>query len=171
MKLNKVLFVVAIVAALGIGTMLGPIVGMAQSNFQPPFNQMRAGNSDWQPMGARMGQYFGGTMRESLADELGITVDELYSLRTSGKSIEDIAEEKGVTTDELLQVLTDARTEQLDQLVKDGVISEDQRDFMLERMETNLGSNFSNTECGPANGFSGRGRGMGGFGGGPRWSR
>ncbi|KXG44313.1 hypothetical protein TEPIDINF_001845 [Tepidibacillus infernus] len=173
MKLQKVLFASALVGAMGVGAMIGPVVSQADTTPVTAPAQVQQ-PTNWQPMGMRMGQYFAGSMHEIVAEKIGITADELYAQRTSGKSIEQIAEEKGVTTEQLLEVLVAAKTEQLDQLVKDKVITEDQKNYILERMKVNMEAAITRTEVGPRMGGQWNGQGMRGagrgFGGGPRWS-
>jgi len=163
--MKKVLFIAAIVGAVGLGAMIGPVTGFADDNFTPPFAQMKqqylnGDNATWNPVGPRMGRNFAGTMHDTVAEILGITEDELDSLRASGKSLEEIAEEKGITTEQLVEVLVKARTEQLDQLVEDGKITEEQKTAILENMEENIKNAITNSDFGPGKGFRGHGKGF-----------
>jgi hypothetical protein len=89
---------------------------------------------------------------ELLADLLGIPEEELWEEMQDGKSLEDLAEAAGIDPDEILQTLQDARDgyfkSRLEEALKNGDISEDQYNWMLEGFE---------------NGFLGGGRGPGGF--------
>jgi hypothetical protein len=101
----------------------------------------------WSMMGSAAGT---GAMHDYmepiLAAKLGMTEEELEQAYADGKTFWLIAEEKDLTSEEALQMMTDARSEALDAMVKDNVITQEQADLMKTHM-------------------SGRGGGMG-FGGG-----
>ncbi len=156
MKMKKILFIGAIIGAMGVGAMFGPMVSYADSSntFSP-----RAQGSNM--MGARMGQYFAGSMLDDVAEVLGMTEAELYQLRASGKSIADIAKDKGIAIDDLIKAMIKEKTEQLNQIVADGKITEEQKTYMLENMEENIKSAITNDDFGPSSNTQGnRGKGM-----------
>lgn len=92
---------------------------------------------------------------------LGMTVDEYVAARQGGKSVEAIAKEKGIALDTVIQKVLDARKPALEQLVKNGTITQEEMDLRLKLMAIRLERNFKN----PAfyGGFAGRGM-MGGGG-------
>jgi hypothetical protein len=92
-------------------------------------------------------------MEKIVAEKLGVTVEELEALHADGKTFWQIAEDKGLSVEEAQQVMVDARSQALDAMVKDNVITQEQADAMKSRM---------------GGGFSG-GRGGCGMGGG-RWN-
>lgn len=164
MKLRKILFVGALIVALGFGAILSPIVGMAQTNTQVPLT-----NTNYQTgLGLGLGKYNAGTMRDTVASTLGITVDELYSLRLSGQSIAQIGEDRGYTYEELMNVLIIAKTEQIEQLYQDGIITADQKTYIMGQLEARMDAKMTRTTVG------GGGYGKGCFGkssgSGYRWS-
>ncbi|MGJ7919043.1 DUF2680 domain-containing protein [Neobacillus sp. LXY-4] len=117
--------------------------------------------------GAGMGHYFAGTMPEVIADVLGMTVDELQTARNEGKSVADLAEEKGINVDDLVAKMVETRKADLEQLVKDGKITQEQMDTMLSNMETKMKTAVERDSVGP---MHGRGGGMGMMGQGGRWT-
>jgi len=188
-KWNKVMFAGAVVGALGIGAMIGPVVSSAATDLTPVPAQVQSNtNNTWQGMGAgaRMGQYFAGAMHDEVAEYLGLSEDDLYQARLDGKSLADLAEEQGKSTEDIVKMLNANKEAQFDQLVKDKVITEAQKDFMLENMQERTEAAIENDAVGPMMGgqgmggrwntdenfVPGQGRGAGGgFGGGPRWNR
>jgi hypothetical protein len=78
-------------------------------------------------------------VKAAVAEALGMTVEELDAAHAEGKRLETIAEEQGVE----LQTVLDARKAALEaavaQAVTDGVITQDQADWMLEHMDERRG--------------------------------
>lgn len=95
-------------------------------------------------------------MLNAFAQALGLTPEELTTRLQAGDTLWVIAQEKGMTAEQFQQMMTTARTTALNLAVTDGVITQAQADFMLQRMNTMMGNGF-----GP--GFGG-GRGMNGAG-------
>jgi len=99
------------------------------------------------------GYGFGGAgiaCNESLAELLGVTADELCELRAEGLSLADIAASSGITLDELVAAVIADRTESLQALVDEGVITAEQMDYMLERMTERIELMLTRTTTGPA---------------------
>lgn len=82
------------------------------------------------------------------ADKLGLTVDELNDRLANGETLSQIAVSKGLTVEEFQTLMTDARSQALDQAVQNGTLTQAQADWMKQR--------------GAGNGTNGRGmRGAG----------
>jgi len=117
-----------------------------------------------EPMGsgAGMGMHMNGSMFEVIADSLSMTVDELQAAQSQGKSVAAIAEEKGVTVEALTTKVFEARKAALEQLVKDGKLSQQQMDTMLDHMKGRIQSMIENDSFGSmmngSNGMMGKGR-------------
>lgn len=91
-----------------------------------------------------------------IAEQLGLTVEELAAAHDEGTRLSDLAEQQGVDLETVMTAVSDARTAAIEQAVADGTITQDQADILL-------------SQDGP--GFGGRGHGgHGGRGGhgGPR---
>ena len=97
-------------------------------------------------------------MYNAFAQVLGLTPEELETRRLAGDTLWDIAQEQGLTTEQFQEMMTTARTEAVNQAVADGVITQEQGEFMLERMKTMMGNGY------------GPGFGMGNGGCGGRWN-
>lgn len=179
MKKKNLLLAGAFLGVFSLGAMLSPI-GQSEANTDNqnsikniPSSQTATTNDSsqqatpnytcpmtGQPMGngAGMGSYFAGTNATIIADTLGITQNELQTALKSGKTIADLADEKGVSVDSLVDTIIQSREVDLEQLVKDGELSQDQVDFMLENMESHIRLMIEDDHYGFNNG---RGRGMG----------
>ncbi len=167
-KWKMVLAAGTLAASFGLGAMAGPQEEpLAADNSGEPA-QLQNQNGQFvrqgpgpQGNGKGMGSYFAGTSSAAAADILGMTAGELQEARLNGKSLADIAEEKGVTVDELLTGMIQVKKEQLDKMVEDGIITEEQKEFMLQNMEQQMENGIQRTETGPMNGKGIRGGGRG----------
>ncbi len=162
------------VIALAVMAVLG-FAGVAFVNAQSPTPQ---GPGGWQ-RGFMMGgdrpmhEY----MEEAIAEKLGMTVEELEEQYASGLSMWQIAEAQGLSAEEITTLMNEARSEALDAMVADGVITQEQADWMKERGGAMMGGFGGRGGCGmwgagtdPQSGAGGWGRGrrgpgmMNGFG-------
>lgn len=142
MKFRKIIFVGVLVCAIAIGVISTPIIGSAQGT-DPPANV-----NNNQQRGGGLGLHHDGLMSETVAKTLGITVDELCTLRSSGKSIVQIAKDKGISSKDLVDKLTKARTDQVEQLFKDGKITAAQKDWVLTDLKSRIEENINRTDAG-----------------------
>lgn len=145
-KFKKIIFVGVLVFAIAIGAIGTPIIGSAQET-DPKTNV----NNNYH-RGDRLGLHHDELMRETVAKTLGITVDELCTLRSSGKSIAQIAKEKGISSKDLVEKLTKAKTVQVEQLFKDGKITAAQKDRVLTDLESRIEENINGTDVGRGHG-------------------
>ena len=118
----------------------------------------------------------------AIAEKLGMSYDELVAAIQNGQTIQQLAEAKGVSLEDLKQAALDAMRTALAELVKQGVLTQEQADWMLDRMDSmpmfNFGSGFGLSGChggqtGPGGMMGGWGRGRGmmpGWGGNSRWT-
>lgn len=102
----------------------------------------------------------GGNLLDTLAKLLGMTPSDIQTERIQGKSMVQIAEEKGVTEEKLMEEALAARKAQIDQLVKDGKITQAQADYMLTQMETRMKANLERTTLGKPDWAGKRGNGL-----------
>ncbi len=169
--MKKTLLVVALVVlalgALGIG------VAFAQGGV-PPYNGwgMMGGYGYGGMMGGRGGY---GPMHdyveEALADKLGLTEEQVEQELYAGKPMYQIALDHGIKQENLASFLTDVHKQAFAAAVKDGVITQEQADWMLQHMSQN-GYGYGNCPMFGGNGYGnsyGNGYGPGGMMGG--WRR
>ncbi len=99
-------------------------------------------------LGPRLGPGFGhfhggppflfGEKLSAAADYLGLTEAELRTKLNSGQTLAEVAKAQGKSVDGLKQALLDEAKAQLDQLVKDGKLTQDEADAMYERFQSHI---------------------------------
>lgn len=127
------------------------------------------GSGGWGGMMGRGGPWGGpeNSLIAIAAEKLGLTTQELLTELQAGKTIAEVAAEKNVAVDDIVETVVASRSEQLNQLVMNGQLTQEQADAMLTLMKTNVTERIN--AAWPAGGF-GRGGGMmGGMMGGGRW--
>src|SRR5437879_7212721 len=86
---------------------------------------------------------FGGL--DAAATYLGLTEDQLRAQLESGKSLADVAKAQGKSVDGLKQAMLTAIKAKLDQAVKDGRLTSDQRDQILAKITADLDNLINGT--------------------------
>jgi hypothetical protein len=109
------------------------------------------------------------TIHAVIAKTLGITTEQLYAERATGKTLAQIAKDKGVSEQQLTDVILAELKEFTDQAVKDGRITQAQADWVQAQAKVMVPL-MLNSPFGPGGmqGFGGYGHGHGwgrGFGG------
>jgi len=74
-------------------------------------------------------------MLETKAEVLDITVEELQKGLQSGKTMLDIAKENNMTSEQLHERILEAQKERLQQLVRDGVLTQEEANARVQIME------------------------------------
>ena len=94
---------------------------------------------DSQPEGKHSGfrgEKMGGACHNGLLTEvLGLTPEEIRAQLQDGKTMPEIAADQGFSEGELRDAMHGAMTEQLQQKVEDGAITQEQADRILERIQ------------------------------------
>jgi hypothetical protein len=135
----------------GRGMMGGGRMG-ARANQQnnadcPMWDGDEAGAQEFGPLHDSMDQAF--------AQALGITPAELETRYRAGDTLWTIAQEQGLTAEQFQQMMNTARDNAVNQAVADGLLTQAQADFMLERMGGMFGQGYtpgSGQGYGPGNG-------------------
>ncbi len=95
---------------------------------------------------------------EDVMKRLGLDETELKSAFESGKTLLEFAESKGITKDKLIQTFKDVITEKLNELIKEGKITETQKENLLNNIDSRIEDFITNTPpFGKGKGF-GRGK-------------
>ncbi len=148
--MKKTLLIVALViltlGALGVG------VAFAQGG-QPPFGQGGYGYG-W------MHNY----VEQALAAKLGLTEKQVEDQLAAGKPMYQIALDNGIKQENLATFMNEVHKDAFAKAVKDGVITQQQADWMLQRMQNMYRNGYGPGNCPMLNGQgapSGRGRGVG----------
>lgn len=103
-------------------------------------------------------------MHAAVAEALGMTVEELNAAMAQGTMMWQLAEERGVAFEDVIAAKQAARVGTLTQLVEDGVITQEQADWMGSRMQSRLQGN-GGYGPGMMGGWQRGGRGFGQMGG------
>ncbi len=139
--MKKTLLIVALVVlalgALGVGL-------VAAQGGQPPVN------------GYGMGMMWGGRggygpmhdyVEQALAEKLGLTVEQVEDALATGKTMYQIALDNGIAEADLPTFMTGVHQTAFDQAVADGVFTQDQADWMLERMQGMYSNGYGLGNC------------------------
>ena len=162
--MKKALIVGALVGALFLA--LGA-AGLAYAQSSTPQAPAGAGPAYGYGYGGRgMGMAWDGEtgplheyMTGALAEALGITPEELISRREAGETLWQIADSLGISSEDFSTLAADARAKALDQAVQDGVITQEQADWMSQRMGSGFGPGAGTCDGTGPHGNGGRGRG------------
>ncbi len=172
--MKKTLLIVALVlaalAVFSVGVVFAqstqPLTPFAQG-YGPGMMGGRGGRGGM--MGGANGQY--GPMHdyveEALADKLGLTEAQIEEQLTAGKTMYQIAVDAGTAEADVPALLSEVHKTAFDKAVAAGVMTQQQADFMFQRMSQN--GFGENCPMGDADG-QGFGPGRGGMMGG-RWQQ
>jgi hypothetical protein len=120
-QMKKTILIVALtvlaLAALGVG------VAFAQDE-NPPFDGRGPGDGS-----GLLHDY----MEKAMADALGLPVSEFESRHDAGETFYQIALAEGFSAEEIPALMQDARAKALDAAAKDGIITQEQADWMSSR--------------------------------------
>lgn len=86
-------------------------------------------------------------MVASLAEKLNLTTEELNQRIADGETMWEIAESAGWTQGEFTTWMLETKKVKLDAAVANGVISQEQADWMIERMQHMYGDGFAQGSC------------------------
>lgn len=108
-------------AVFGVGSAL------AQGGQPPSGGMMMGGGRGW------MHDY----VEEALAEKLGLTEGEVEEAFASGKNMYQIVREAGTAESDIPALLTEVHKAAFDKAVAAGVLTQQQADWMLQRMQAN----------------------------------
>lgn len=112
----------------------------------------------------------GNVMHQAIADALGISVEELEAAQAEGKSLVALAEELGVDIEAVRTAMQAVREDAINQALADGLITEEQAEWLLSRPAFGQGNGPLNGN-GPGNGECPHGGNGPGSGEGPLGGR
>jgi hypothetical protein len=141
---RKLCAVLGVVGALAL--LLGGLGGLSSVSAQEVVPETE-GNPLGEALGRGPGLFGFGrggewTMFNEAADVLGLTPEELFTELHAGKTVPEVAEAQGVEMEELQETLSAVREEamrgRIVQAVEEGVISQEQADWLLEGLDHGL---------------------------------
>ena len=165
LTIGAVLFVaVAVLVVAGFASAQSQTPPTPDAPFYEPGMMRRNGGFGAGMMG-RVGDGTSGPMHtfmvEAFADALGLAPEELEARIDAGETMYSIAESQGLSDEQFSTLMTEARTKALQAAVEYGVLSQEQADWMLQRMNQRQASGFGSGDC-PMHEGAGQRRGPGG---------
>jgi hypothetical protein len=148
-RLIVVLLLIALSMVLSQGGMMQQPMNSGQMMGQMMGPMMQGQTMMGQIMGQGM---FADSFHEELAALLGVTSDELFSLRQGSKTLAAIVEELGGKLESITTELVQNRNNRIDQALKSGTVTQAQAEQMKDRsdivvtamLNRNVGFGFSN---------------------------
>ncbi len=148
--MKSFLKIIALIAVVGIvGVLIVGAVAFAQGpqtdGFSPRnFASMRGhmdGQADHPMRGGEKGGHMDGLMsadmeeimHTAIADALGMSETDFEAAMDSGKTMFDIAAEQGVDVNTVWNAMQSARVDAVQQAVDNGILTQDQADWMARR--------------------------------------
>ena len=154
-----------IIASIIVGIISLISIGVVIASVNTPYNGFHTPCPNCPADGS--GTLEGGVLQEymstALANALGMDVDDFTARREAGETLYDFAAEAGINADALAGIRNQARTEALDLAYADGVLTDVQYQYMLQRLGSGFGMGFGSSQGGQQGG-NGRGYGQRGSG-------
>ena len=150
--------------ATGVSAQAGPGPGTPGAAVCPGYGMMGGIGPG---VSTRGGAY--GAVHEAIAGALGVSSQELWDARASGKTVAELAAEKNVPLQTVVDAAVKAHSAQLDAAVKAGTLTQAQADALTQlhrsRIQAQVEAQVASGGFSPGPGMMG-GRGMmgGGFG-------
>ncbi len=94
------------------------------------------------------------------AQELGLSVDEINTRLDSGETLAEIASAAGLTPEQISALISDARAQAIEQAVSDGLLTQEQADWLNSRPTMQMGDPVSSRMSTQMGGRSARGTGL-----------
>jgi len=137
---KKIVFVVALVAALTVTALAGAGLAFAQGPTPPDSG---CGCGGWGMRGGWRGGWSWGWhgmgLMDALAELTGMEPADLYAELQEGKTLLEVAQDHGVSSaEELVETALTSRAEVLHQRVEAGYLTQEQADWMLEHMRQEM---------------------------------
>jgi hypothetical protein len=86
-------------------------------------------------------------MLAAIAEAFGMTAEDLQAALSAGKTMWDVAEEQGITQERFSELMLTSRTNALNRAVEDGVITQEQADWMITRMAQMQANGYGPGNC------------------------
>jgi hypothetical protein len=95
-------------------------------------------------------------MIAAFAEAIGLSPDEIETRHEAGETMWQIADSEGIYVEEFIEIMTQVRSEVIDQVFTDGVLTQEQADFLRQRWSQRQSGGF-----GPGSGYCmGEGEGL-----------
>jgi hypothetical protein len=176
-EMKKVLLIGSVVAIAALVALAIAGFAFAQTP-NPPVPDYPRGSGGWGGRGMQGGGVMGGWrqsgdvdgeaygpmhdyMIDAFAQAMGMDVAELESQIDEGKTMWQIVQDQGLSDEEISDLMIEARTKAFEQIVADGVLTQEQADWMLGRMNQMWNYGGGSGSCHRGGRFGGAGQGGG----------
>ena len=160
--MRTILVLGALAAVIGLSLVVGVQDGAAQTETPQAPSAGQGPRGGGRGPGGGVLEPYEDLIHEKIAAALGISLEEFDAARDAGKTLYDLAEKYDVDFDVVREATLEGRAEAIKQAVADGVITQEQADWMLERQSAGFGPGRGRGACdgtGPMGGRPfGRGR-------------
>ncbi len=150
-KKVKLLLVSLVIVVIGIGIAAVPfqenIMAADPLNIEVPPRYRHS--EDGEGVGYHGIGYVYHESIDAVSELLGLSPEEIREERKLGKSLVEIAEEQGVSEDALIEAIMAAPKEAIEQKVEDGILTQEQADQMIERLEQRVIWRINRTDIVP----------------------
>jgi len=92
-------------------------------------------------------------MVDAFAQALGTTSEDLQAQLDAGETMWTVDQAQGLSVEEFTTLMVTARTSALNQAVADGVLTQEQADWMIQRMQQRQGGGFGPGNCPMGDGY------------------
>jgi hypothetical protein len=133
---KKIVFVVALVAALAVAALAGAGLAFAQGPTSSAPGYGCCGG--WGMRGGWGGGWHGMGLIDALAELSGLEPTELSAEMQEGKTLLEVAQAHGISAEGLVEAALASRAEVLQQRIEAGYLTQEQADWMLEHMEEEM---------------------------------
>jgi len=151
---------------IALFALAGVTAAFAQGPNQPDGLAPTAMNRSQNEAGAGMGMMAvdEAAMHEAIARALGLTIDEFEAEVANGENAFTLAQKQGIDFAEVQAVMDAAHEAALQQAVNDGLVSQEQADWMLSRRggQNDQGTGMDSGQRDGSTGRMGRGAGSNG---------
>jgi hypothetical protein len=147
---KRIIFVVALVAALTVTALAGAGLVFAQGPTPPVQGYAPGcGCSGW---GSGSGRgWYGMGLIDILAELTGLESADLYAELQEGKTLLEVAQDHDISAEQLVEAALASRAEVLKQRVEAGYLTQEQADWMLDHIEEEM---LEHLEAGVSPGFN-----------------
>ncbi|MBA3074327.1 MAG: hypothetical protein FP831_12065 [Anaerolineae bacterium] len=160
MKKVVILSIVLVAAVFTLGS-----VNKVYASSESPTTTAVAGNFGFGGQGGMTGGTQAGVLHDEMvsvvAEELGITVEDLNARLANGENLYSVAIAEGLTNDDAKALLLDARSQAIDLAVANGDLTQAQADLMKARIKLMAENRATGTRgmMGGSRGANGNGTG------------
>ena len=165
LKVTLAVIVAASLLTASLGGVVAAAGPAAPGDYCPNFDTRQEDRLSGLCGGGQGAGFYGEGIIEAVCQLLGLTPEELQTLRLEGKSMVEIAATGGVSEDALVEAIMEVKRAFIQGQVEAGIITQERADLMIQNMLEMTYQAVNRTGVGPIGG------GAGGTGGMHQWGK